>query len=64
VCSELNPSGHSPLTSNINAAFSPTELTLTGYLLFFGSFSVNEMVVCENLSRSDEMYSPVTPKVT
>jgi len=29
-------SGHSTLTSGIIKAFSPTELTLTGYFLFFG----------------------------
>ncbi len=36
-----NQSAHSPLTSNINKAFSSTQLPLTGYFLLFGSFSVN-----------------------
>ncbi len=31
-----NQSAHSPLTSDINKAFSPTRLPLTGYFLFFG----------------------------
>ncbi len=35
-----NQSVHSPLTSDIKA-FSSTQLTLTGYFLFFGPFSVN-----------------------
>ncbi len=48
-----NQSVHSPLTSDINKAFSSTQLQLTGYFLFFRPFSVNlEMVVCENPSRS------------
>ncbi len=48
-----NQSAHSPLTSDINKAFSSTQLSLTGYFLFFGPFSVNlEIVVCENPSRS------------
>ncbi len=48
-----NQSVHSPLTSDINKAFSSTQLPLTGYFLFFRPFSVNlEMVVCENPSRS------------
>lgn len=34
-------SGRSPLTSGINEAFSPREVLLTGYSLFFGPFSVN-----------------------
>ncbi len=42
-----NQSVHSPLTSDINKAFSSTQLPLTGYFLFFRPFSV-EMVVCEN----------------
>ncbi len=36
-----NQSAHSPLTSDINKAFSSTQLPLTGYFLFFGPFSVN-----------------------
>ncbi len=36
-----NQSAHSPLTSEINKAFSSTQLPLTGYFLFFGPFSVN-----------------------
>ncbi len=48
-----NQSVHSLLTSDINKAFSSTQLPLTGYFLFFRPFSVNlEMVVCENPSRS------------
>jgi len=34
-------SDHSLLNSGINKAFSPRELLLTGYFLFFGPFSVN-----------------------
>ncbi len=48
-----NQSVHSPLTSDINKAFSSTQLPLTGYFLLFRPFSVTlEMVVCENPSRS------------
>ncbi len=48
-----NQSVHSPLTSDFNKAFSSTQLSLTGYFLFFRPFSVNlEMVVRENPSRS------------
>ncbi len=36
-----NQSAHSPLTSNINKAFSSTQLPLTGYFLFVGPFFVN-----------------------
>ncbi len=36
-----NQSAYSPLTSNINKAFSSTQLPLTGYFLFFRPFSVN-----------------------
>ncbi len=36
-----NQSDHSHLTSDINKAFSSTQLLLTGYFLFFGLFSVN-----------------------
>ncbi len=32
---------HSPLTSDINKAFSSTQLPFTGYFLFFGPLSVN-----------------------
>ncbi len=35
-----NKSAHSPLTSDINKAFSSTQLPLSGYFLFFGPFSV------------------------
>ncbi len=31
----LNQSAHSPLTNDINKAFSSTQLPLTGYFLFF-----------------------------
>ncbi len=34
-----NQSAHSPLTSDINKAFSSTQLPLTEYCLFFGPFS-------------------------
>src|SRR4029434_2169893 len=48
----LNQSGHSPLTSGINKAFSPSS-THWIFSLFFGPFSVTlEMVVRENPSRS------------
>ncbi len=48
-----NQSVHSPLTSDINKAFSSSQLPLNGYFLFFGPFSVNPRgVVCENPSRS------------
>ncbi len=41
-----NQSAHSPLTSDINKAFSSTQLPLTGYFLFLGPFSVNPKVGC------------------
>ncbi len=41
-----NQSVHSPLTSDINKAFSSTQLPLTGYFLFFGPFSVNTRDGC------------------
>ncbi len=41
-----NQSTHSPLISDINKAFSTTQLPLTGYFLFFGSFSVNPRDGC------------------
>ncbi len=41
-----NLSAHSPLTSDINKAFSSTQLLFTGYFLFFGPFSVNPRDVC------------------
>ncbi len=41
-----NQSAHSPLASDINKAFSFTQLLLTGYVLFFGSFSVNRRDGC------------------
>ncbi len=47
-----NQAAHSHLTSDINKAFSSTQLPLTGYFLFFGPFSVNPRVVGENPSRS------------
>ncbi len=48
-----NQSIHSHLTSEINKAFSSTQLPLTGYFFFFGPFSVNpRMVVHGNPSRS------------
>ncbi len=37
-----NQSAHSPLTSDINKAFSSTQLPLTGYFLFFGPFSLHQ----------------------
>ena len=49
----LHQSAHSPPTSHINKAFSFTQLPLTGFLLFFGPFSVNPRdVLGENPSRS------------
>ncbi len=36
-----NQSAHSPLPSDINKAFSSTQLPLTGYFIFFVPFSVN-----------------------
>ncbi len=41
-----NQSVHSPLSSDINKAFSSTQLPLTGYFLFFGPFSVNPRDGC------------------
>ncbi len=41
-----NQSARSPLTSDINKAFSSTQLPLTGYFLFFGPFSVNPRDGC------------------
>ncbi len=41
-----NQSAHSPLTSDINKAFSSTQLPLTGYFLFVGPFSVNPGDCC------------------
>ncbi len=41
-----NQSAHSPLTSDINKAFSSTQLPLTGYFLFFVPFSVNPRDGC------------------
>ncbi len=41
-----NQTAHSPVTSDINKAFSSTQLLLTGYFLFFGPFSVNPRDGC------------------
>ncbi len=41
-----NQSAYSPLTSDINKAFSSTQLPLTGYFLFFWPFSVNPRDGC------------------
>ncbi len=41
-----NQSAHSPLSSDINKAFSSTQLLLTGYFQFFGPFSVNPRDGC------------------
>ncbi len=41
-----NQSAHSPLTSDINKAFSSTHMQLSGYFLFFGPFSVNPRDEC------------------
>ncbi len=46
-----NQSAHSPLTSDINKAFSFTQLPLTGYFIFFGDKTL-EMVMRENPRRS------------
>ncbi len=45
-CLSIISSAHSPLTSNINKAFSSTRLPLTGYFLFFGPFFVNPRDGC------------------
>ncbi len=42
----FNQSAHSPLTSDINKAFSSTQLPLTGYFLFFRPLSVNSRDGC------------------
>ncbi len=42
-----NQSAHSPLTSDLNKAFSSTQLPLTVYFLFFGPFSINPRDGCE-----------------
>lgn len=42
----LNQSGLSPLTSDINKAFSPREPLFTGYFPFFSLFSVNPRDFC------------------
>ncbi len=39
-------SAHSPLTFDINKAFSSTQLSFTGYFLFFRPFSVNPRDGC------------------
>ncbi len=41
-----NQSVHSPLTSDINKAFSSTQLPLTGCFLFFRPFSINPRDGC------------------
>ncbi len=41
-----NQSAHSPLTSDINKAFSSKQLPLTEYFIFFGSFSANPRDGC------------------
>ncbi len=41
-----NQSAHSPLTSDINKAFSSPQLLLTGYFLFFRPLSVNPRDGC------------------
>ncbi len=46
TCCALRDGAHSPLTSDINKAFSSTQLPLTGYFLFFGPFSVNPRDGC------------------
>ncbi len=46
-----NQSVHSPLTSDINKAFSSTQLPLTGYFLFFRPFSVNPRDGCARKSQ-------------
>ncbi len=49
-----NQSAHSSLTSDINKAFSSTQLLLTGYFLFFGPFSVNPRDGCAWKSPVDQ----------
>ena len=51
-----NQSDHSPLTSGINKAFSPTELLLTGYFLFFRPFSVNPRDGCAGKSQEIDSF--------
>ncbi len=41
-----NQSVHSSLTSDINKGFSSSQLSLTGYFLFLGPFSVNPRDCC------------------
>ncbi len=41
-----NQSAHSPLSSDINKAFSSKQLPLTGHFLFFGPFSINPRDGC------------------
>ncbi len=48
-----NQSVHSPLTSDINKAFSSTQLPLTGYFLFFWPFSGNPSLWNTQTSPSD-----------
>ncbi len=57
-CSVIfNQSAHSPLTSDINKAFSSTQLLLTGYVLFFRLFSVNPRDGCAWKSQQFLKYS-------
>ncbi len=53
-----NQSAHSPLTSDINKAFSSTQLLLTGYFLFFGPFSVNPRDGCawQSLKKNPHLF--------
>ncbi len=44
-------SNQSALTSDMNKAFSSTQLLLTGYFLFFGPFSVNPSDGCAWISQ-------------
>ncbi len=53
-----NQSAHSPLTSDINKAFSSTQLLLTGYFLFFEPFSVNPRDGCAWKSHLNPLSCP------
>ncbi len=55
-----NQSAHSHLTSDINKAFSSTQLPLTGYFLFFGPFSVNTRDGWTTQELHRRLYRPQT----
>lgn len=53
-----NQSGHSPLTSDINKAFSPEKLWLAEYFHFFRPFSVNSRDAYLGVSAVFEIVRP------